>query len=63
MTVEVHTWEPNANSGKPLLCLHEKQVPFVHRYVDMGRASTTSPRSSRSTRPAPCRRWCTTGWC
>jgi GSH-dependent disulfide-bond oxidoreductase len=34
--VEVYTWEPNANSGKPLLCLHEKQVPFVHRYVDMG---------------------------
>ena len=33
--IEVHTWEPNANSGKPLLCLHEKQVPFVHRYVDM----------------------------
>lgn len=36
MTVEVHTWEPNANSGKPLLCLHEKGVPFVHHYVDMG---------------------------
>lgn len=35
MTVEVHTWEPNANSGKPLLCLHEKGVPFVHRYVDI----------------------------
>ena len=34
--VEVYTWEPNANSGKPLLCLHEKRVPFVHHYVDMG---------------------------
>lgn len=34
--VEVYTWEPNANSGKPLLCLHEKQVPFVHHYIDMG---------------------------
>lgn len=33
--IEVHTWEPNANSGKPLLCLHEKGVPFVHRYVDI----------------------------
>ena len=36
MAVEVHTWEPNANSGKPLLCLHEKQVPFTHHYIDMG---------------------------
>lgn len=36
MTVEVYTWEPNANSGKPLLCLHEKQVPFTHHYIDMG---------------------------
>jgi GST-like protein len=36
VTVEVYTWEPNANSGKPLLCLHEKQVPFDHRYVDLG---------------------------
>ena len=35
-SVEVYTWEPNANSGKPLLCLHEKQVPFVHHYIDMG---------------------------
>jgi len=36
VTVEVYTWEPNANSGKPLLCLHEKQVPFTHHYIDMG---------------------------
>ncbi|HEY7805895.1 MAG TPA: glutathione S-transferase family protein [Croceibacterium sp.] len=34
--LEVHTWEPNANSGKPLFCLHEKGVPFTYRYVDMG---------------------------
>ena len=33
MAVEVPTWEPYANSGKPLSCLHEKQVPFVHRYM------------------------------
>jgi glutathione S-transferase/GST-like protein len=36
LAVEVYTWEPNANSGKPLLCLHEKGVPFVHHYIDMG---------------------------
>lgn len=41
--VEVWTWEPNANSGKPLLCLHEKQVPFVHRYVDMGARAHHEP--------------------
>lgn len=34
--VEVYSWEPNANSGKPLLCLHEKGVPFTHHYIDMG---------------------------
>lgn len=33
--IEVYTWEPNANSGKPLLCLHEKRVPFVHHYIDI----------------------------
>lgn len=37
MPVEVYTWEPNANSGKPLLCLHEKRVPFVHHYIDIDR--------------------------
>jgi glutathione S-transferase/GST-like protein len=34
--VEVYTWEPNANSGKPLFALHEKGVPFTHHYIDMG---------------------------
>jgi glutathione S-transferase/GST-like protein len=34
--VEVYTWEPSANSGKPLLCLHQKRVPFTHHYIDMG---------------------------
>jgi len=34
--LDVHTWEPNANSGKPLFCLHEKGVPFTYHYVDMG---------------------------
>lgn len=34
--LEVYTWEPNANSGKPLLCLAEKGVEFVYHYIDMG---------------------------
>ncbi len=35
--LEVYTWEPNANSGKPLLMLKEKGVEFRYHYVDMGR--------------------------
>jgi glutathione S-transferase/GST-like protein len=34
--LDVYTWEPNANSGKPLFCLHEKNVPFTYHYIDMG---------------------------
>ena len=35
--VQVHTWEPNSNSGKPLFALAEKGVPFEHVYVDITR--------------------------
>jgi len=41
--LEVYTWEPNANSGKPLFCLKEKQVPFVFHYIDMGKREHFSP--------------------
>lgn len=41
--LEVYTWEPNANSGKPLLCLAEKQVPFTHHYIDMGEREHFQP--------------------
>jgi glutathione S-transferase/GST-like protein len=34
--LDVYTWEPNANSGKPLFCLHEKGVPFTYHYIDVG---------------------------
>ena len=27
-TVEVHTSEPSANSGKPLPCLHEQRLEY-----------------------------------
>jgi glutathione S-transferase len=37
MAVDVYTWEPNANSGKPLLGLREKGVAFEHHYIDMGK--------------------------
>ena len=35
--LDVYTWEPNANSGKPLLMLKEKGVDFTYHYVDMGK--------------------------
>jgi glutathione S-transferase/GST-like protein len=31
----IYHWEPNANSGKPILAAMEKGVPFESRYVDM----------------------------
>jgi glutathione S-transferase/GST-like protein len=34
--LEVYSWEPNANSGKPLLALKEKGVPFDFHYINMG---------------------------
>lgn len=34
--LDVYTWEPNANSGKPLFCCKEKRVAFIHHYVDIG---------------------------
>jgi GST-like protein len=43
MGVDVHTWEPNANSGKPLLGLREKGVEFTHHYVDMGKREHHGP--------------------
>lgn len=31
----IYHWEPNANSGKPILAAFEKGVEFESRYVDM----------------------------
>jgi len=31
----LYHWEPNANSGKPMLALLEKGVPFESRYLNM----------------------------
>ena len=35
--LEVHAWEPDANSGKPPFGLHEKGVPFI--FYDTGIAA------------------------
>lgn len=32
---ELHHWEPNANSGKPIIALLEKGVEFQSRYTDL----------------------------
>lgn len=45
--LEVYTWEPNANSGKPLLMLKEKQAEFAYRYIDMGKREQHSPEYLR----------------
>lgn len=33
--IEVHTWEVNSNSGKPIIYLTEKGVDFEFHYVDV----------------------------
>ena len=33
--VTLYHWEPNANSGKPMLALAEKGVPFNSHYLDL----------------------------
>ncbi len=33
--VTLYHWEPNANSGKPMLTLLEKGVPFASHYLDL----------------------------
>ena len=35
MTVRLYHWEPNANSGKPMLALAEKGVDFESHYIDL----------------------------
>src|SRR5437016_12223368 len=34
-SVTLYHWEPNANSGKPMLALMEKGVAFQSRYLDL----------------------------
>ena len=33
--ITLYHWEPNANSGKPMLALVEKGVPFDSHYINM----------------------------
>ncbi len=33
--VKLYHWEPNANSGKPMLTLAEKNIPYSSHYLDL----------------------------
>jgi hypothetical protein len=35
MSVTLYHWEPNANSGKPMLTLAEKGVAYHSHYLDL----------------------------
>ena len=39
----LYHWEPNANSGKPILTLTEKGAPFVSRFIDMTKFEHHTP--------------------
>lgn len=39
----LYHWEPNANSGKPMLALAEKGVPYESHYMDLLRQEQHSP--------------------
>jgi len=41
--VQVHTWEPNSNSGKPMFALAEKGVPYDYQYVSLPDFEQHSP--------------------
>jgi glutathione S-transferase/GST-like protein len=41
--LELYHWEPNANSGKPMLALAEKGVAYESRYRDLLRLEQHSP--------------------
>jgi glutathione S-transferase/GST-like protein len=39
----LYHWEPNANSGKPLMVLIEKEVDFVSHFIDMTKFEHHTP--------------------
>jgi glutathione S-transferase/GST-like protein len=53
--LEVYTWEPNANSGKPLFCRKEKGASLTFHFIDMGAREHFWTRSSPSTLREPSR--------
>jgi GST-like protein len=47
--VELHHWEPNGYFLKPLIALHEKQVPFTSRWFDPTAFEQFAPTFPRDT--------------
>ena len=43
-SVTLYHWEPNANSGKPMLALMEKGVAFNSHYLDLLNFDQHKPR-------------------
>ena len=41
--LDLHTWDPNSNSGKPIFVLKEKGVDFRYHYVDLLQFEQHSP--------------------
>ena len=44
MALELYHWESGSNSGEPLICLHEKGLPFQSRNVDLLAFEQLDPR-------------------
>jgi glutathione S-transferase len=47
--IELHHWEPNGYFLKPLIALHEKQVPFTSRWFDPTAFEQFAPAFPRDT--------------
>ena len=45
--IELYHWEPNANSGKPMLALAEKGVDYESHYLDLLKFDQHQPESLR----------------
>src|SRR3984885_6516295 len=45
--VTLYHWEPNANSGKPMLTLAEKGVRYESRYLDLLKFDQHQPENLR----------------
>jgi len=41
--VELYTWEPNSNSGKPIFALKEKGIEFTYHYISLTDFEQHSP--------------------
>ena len=58
----LYHWEPNANSGKPILAMEEKELQFESHYLDLLNFDQHYARVPEDqSHGARFRRWSTTG--